>query len=85
LKRFEKEEEAFKQFSGVFPSGFLLIDTYDSIEAIKKIIRCGIHTKGIRLDGGDLYYLSVESRMLLDNAGYMLQIATFLQLDLRSM
>jgi nicotinate phosphoribosyltransferase len=67
---FEKEEEAFKQFSTVFPSGFLLVDTYDSIEAVKKIIRLGIHTKGIRLDSGDLYYLSVESRRLLNNAGY---------------
>jgi nicotinate phosphoribosyltransferase len=33
---FEKEEEAFKQFNKVFPSGYLLVDTYDSIAAIKK-------------------------------------------------
>jgi nicotinate phosphoribosyltransferase len=70
IMSFEKEEEAFKQFSHLFPSGFLLVDTYDSIEAIKKIIKSGIDVKGIRLDSGDLYYLSVESRKLLDNAGY---------------
>jgi len=67
---FEKEEEALKQFSKVFPSGFLLVDTYDSIAAVKKIIRLGIHTNGIRLDSGDLEHISTESRRLLDNAGY---------------
>lgn len=71
IMSFENEEEAFKQFSKIFSSGFLLVDTYDSIAAVKKIIRLGIHTNGIRLDSGDLYYLSVESRRLLDNsAGY---------------
>jgi nicotinate phosphoribosyltransferase len=65
---FEKEEEAFKQFNKVFPSGFLLVDTYDSITAIKKIIKSGINSAGIRLDSGDLYYLSLEARRLLDSA-----------------
>ena len=67
---FEKEEDAFKHFIKVFPSGFLLVDTYDSIAALKKIIRLGIHMDGIRLDSGDLCYLSIESRKLLDAAGY---------------
>ena len=70
IMSFEKEEEALKQFSKVFPSGFLLVDTYDSIAAVKKIIRLGIHTNGIRLDSGDLEHISIESRRLLDNAGY---------------
>lgn len=70
IMSFEKEEDAFKHFSKVFPSGFLLVDTYDTIAAVKKIIRLGIHMNGIRLDSGDLYYLSVESRKLLDVAGY---------------
>ena len=64
IMSFEKEEEAFKQFSKVFPSGFLLVDTYDSIAAVKNIIKLGIHTNGIRLDSGDLCYLSLESRKL---------------------
>ena len=38
---------------------------------VKNIIKLGIHTNGIRLDSGDLCYLSLESRKLLDNAtGY---------------
>lgn len=65
---FEKEEEAFKQFNKVFPSGFLLVDTYDSIAGIKKIIKSGINATGIRLDSGDLYSLSLEARRLLDGA-----------------
>ena len=67
---FEKEEEAFRRFSKVFPSGFLLVDTYNSIAAVKKIIKLGIHTDGIRLDSGNLYSLSVKCRKLLDDAGY---------------
>jgi len=65
---FEKEEEAFNQFNTVFPSGYLLVDTYDSIAAVKKIIKSGINTAGIRLDSGDLYSLSLEARRLFDRA-----------------
>ncbi|HET7148453.1 MAG TPA: nicotinate phosphoribosyltransferase [Candidatus Nitrosopolaris sp.] len=65
---FEKEVEAFKEFSKVFPSGYLLVDTYDSIAAIKKIIKSAINTAGIRLDSGDLYSLSLEARRVLDDA-----------------
>ena len=70
IMSFEKEEEAFLRFSKVFPSGFLLVDTYNSIAAVKKIIKLGIHTDGIRLDSGNLYSLSVKCRKLLDDAGY---------------
>jgi nicotinate phosphoribosyltransferase len=67
---FEREEDAFNQFSKVFPTGFLLVDTYDSIAAVKKIINLGIDIYGIRLDSGDLVQISTESRRLLDNAGH---------------
>jgi nicotinate phosphoribosyltransferase len=71
IMSFEREEEAFQQFSKVFPGSFLLVDTYDSIAAVKKMIRLGIKMKGIRLDSGDIYHLSVECRKLLDSApGY---------------
>ena len=45
-----------------------MVDTYDAIAAIKKIIKSRNTTAGIRLDSGDLYYLSVEARRLLDSA-----------------
>lgn len=67
---FEREEEAFMQFSKVFPSGFLLVDTYNSIAAVKKIIKLRIRAFGIRLDSGSLYTLSVRCRKLLDSASF---------------
>jgi nicotinate phosphoribosyltransferase len=67
---FDKEEQAFKEFNSLFPSGYLLVDTYDSLAAIKRIINARIHTSGIRLDSGDPYYLSLEARRLLDRAGH---------------
>ena len=66
---FEKEIDSFKEFTQVFPDGMLLVDTYDSLEAVKKIIESGMKIKGIRLDSGDLHLLSVESRKILDDAG----------------
>ena len=66
---FEREMDSFKEFTRVFPDGMLLVDTYDSLEAVKKITKSGMRIKGIRLDSGDLYLLSVESRKILDNAG----------------
>lgn len=68
IMSFEKEEEAFLQFNNVFPHSFLLVDTYNTITAIKKIIRLGIKAGGIRLDSGELYSESVTARNLLDHA-----------------
>ncbi|HJT85321.1 MAG TPA: nicotinate phosphoribosyltransferase [Nitrososphaeraceae archaeon] len=67
---FENEELAFKEFLKVFPQGFLLIDTYDSMKAVKKIIQNKIKCKGLRIDSGDLLKLSKDIRKLLDNGGY---------------
>jgi nicotinate phosphoribosyltransferase len=70
IMSFEKEEEAFQHFNHIFPSGFLLVDTYDSIVAVKKIIQAEIRANGIRLDSGDLLHLSIDIRKILDQAGY---------------
>jgi len=67
---FDKEIDAFREFSKIFPEGMLLVDTYDTLEAVRKIVRSGMKTKGIRLDSGDLYELSVQSRKILDDSGY---------------
>lgn len=65
---FEKEIDSFKEFTRIFPDGMILVDTYDSLEAVKKIVQSGLKIKGIRLDSGDLHLLSIQSRQLLDNA-----------------
>jgi nicotinate phosphoribosyltransferase len=68
---FDREEEAFEQYIKTFPSNsFLLVDTYDTLTAVNKIIEMGLNASGIRLDSGDLYSLSTDARRLLDSAGY---------------
>lgn len=70
VMNFESEVDAFREFSNVFPDGLLLVDTYDTLAAVRKIIKHRIRAKGIRLDSGNLYELSVKSRKILDGAGY---------------
>ncbi len=76
---FENEFEAFKSYAENYPdSTVLLVDTYDVLKSgIPNAIRVekevlaplGKHVNGIRLDSGDLAYLSKEGRKLLDAAG----------------
>jgi nicotinate phosphoribosyltransferase len=70
IMSFEEEIEAFKKFVTIFPDSFLLIDTYDSINAIKKIIKDRVKCGGIRIDSGDLFYLCRKIRKILDKSGY---------------
>lgn len=69
------EAEAFRVFSEVFPETTLLVDTYDTIEGVKKVIALarmrgeGFKVRAIRLDSGDLDKLSREARQMLDEAG----------------
>ncbi len=75
---FDEEEEAFATFAKHFPDNTVfLVDTYDTIEGIKKAIHVGklLQTQGkdlvgIRLDSGDLHYLSIKARQMLDKAGF---------------
>ncbi|MEW5840692.1 MAG: nicotinate phosphoribosyltransferase, partial [Thermoproteota archaeon] len=70
VMNFESELESFTEFSKVFPNSFLLVDTYDTLKAVEKIVSSGLPIGGIRLDSGDLYELSTRSRKILDDAGY---------------
>ena len=75
---FENEEEAFLEYAKILPdASIFLVDTYNTLEGVKKAIRVGKWLKskkkkfmGIRLDSGDLAQLSIESRKLLDQAGF---------------
>ena len=76
---FESEYEAFKAYAESYPDAtVLLVDTYDvlksgvpnAIRVAKEILEPkGCRLKGIRLDSGDLAYLSKEARKQLDEAG----------------
>lgn len=70
IMSFKHEIDAFKEFSKAFPHGLLLVDTYDTLAAVKKIVKYSIPTKGIRLDSGNLAELSINARKILDDAGY---------------
>ena len=77
---FDNEYDAFKAYAQKYPENcILLVDTYNVLKsgvpnAIKVfneiLLPIGIRPKAIRIDSGDLAYLSNESRKLLDEAGY---------------
>jgi len=67
----EDEAEAFRHFLDVFPyNAYLLLDTYDTRSAVKKIIAMGRKPAGVRLDSGDLVKDSRWVREELDRAGW---------------
>lgn len=75
---FDDELEAFKTYAEAMPNNCVfLVDTYDSLEGVHKAVEIGKwlrskghELKGIRLDSGDLAYLSIEARKILDSAGF---------------
>jgi nicotinate phosphoribosyltransferase len=70
IMAYEDEEEAFRKFEDVFPdNATLLIDTYDTLAAIDKIVNAGLRPKMVRLDSGNLIELSREVRRRLDERG----------------
>ena len=75
---FPNELEAFETYAAVMPNNcLLLVDTYDTIQGVANAIEVGRRLRergreltGIRLDSGDLAYLSIEARRMLDEAGF---------------
>jgi nicotinate phosphoribosyltransferase len=75
---FPTELEAFETYASIMPNNvLLLVDTYNSLEGVahaievgKKLRARGAELSGIRLDSGDLAYLSIEARRMLDDAGF---------------
>lgn len=78
---YQDELAAFRKFAAIYPDNcVLLVDTYDvlksgvpnAIRVFDEMKAAGIRSKnyGIRLDSGDLAYLSREARHALDEAGY---------------
>ena len=78
IMNFNTELEAFQAYADLYPENcILLVDTFDTlksgvpnaIEIFKQLQAKGIHKFGIRLDSGDLYYLSKEARKMFDQSG----------------
>lgn len=80
IQTFDSEYEAFKTYAENYPDDCtLLIDTYDTLNSgIQNAIKCfnevllpkGYRPKAVRLDSGDLSYLSKKVRAILDEAGF---------------
>jgi nicotinate phosphoribosyltransferase len=75
---FDTELEAFAAYAKAMPNNCVfLVDTYDSLKGVRHAIEVGKDLRehghdlaGIRLDSGDLAYLSIQARKLLDEAGF---------------
>jgi nicotinate phosphoribosyltransferase len=75
---FDTELEAFAAYARALPNNCVfLVDTYHSLEGVRNAVRVGRWLRenghrmaGIRLDSGDLAYLSIEARKILDAAGF---------------
>ncbi len=91
IESFDSELASFEHFAEVHPDNcVLLVDTYDTLNSgipnavstAKKMEEKGHRLRGIRLDSGDLAYLSKRCREILDNAGLdYVKIAVSNQLD----
>jgi len=75
---FDGERQAFEAYADCLPNNCVfLVDTYDSLAGVRQAIEVGRALRarghelvGVRLDSGDLAYLSQEARKLLDAAGF---------------
>ena len=75
---FESEREAFEAYAKAMPNNCVfLVDTYNSLEGVRHAIgvarqlrKNGHEMIGVRLDSGDRVALSIETRRMLDKAGF---------------
>ncbi|SFJ56266.1 nicotinate phosphoribosyltransferase [Terrisporobacter glycolicus] len=79
VQKFDNELESFRAYADVYPDKcLLLVDTYDvlksgvpnAIKVFDELKAKGHKPMGIRIDSGDLQYLSVEAKKLFEKAGY---------------
>lgn len=75
IEAHDSEIEAFRAFSDLYPETILLVDTYDTLDGVQKVIDLAqdmgedFRVRGIRLDSGDLAALAMKARRRLDDAG----------------
>jgi putative nicotinate phosphoribosyltransferase len=75
---FDDEAEAFRAYAEAMPNNSVfLVDTYDTLEGVRRAVAAGRWLRerghemvGVRLDSGDLAYLSIEARKILDEGGF---------------
>ncbi len=67
---FDREIEAYQHYHSIFPEhSTFLVDTYDTLEGVRRALALDKPFLGIRLDSGDIEQLSKDAKKLLDEAG----------------
>jgi nicotinate phosphoribosyltransferase len=75
IQAHDDEYEAFRAFARLYPDTVLLVDTYDTLEGVRKVVDLArelgprFRVSAVRLDSGDLGDLAVKARRILDDAG----------------
>ncbi len=75
IQAHDDEYGAFRAFAGLYPETVLLVDTYDTINGVSKVVRLArelgdrFRVTAIRLDSGDLRTEAIEARRILNEAG----------------
>lgn len=76
IQAHDDEVQAFRQFVSLYPETVLLVDTYDTLRGVEKVIALAselgdaCRIRAVRLDSGDLAALARRTRHLLDGAGF---------------
>jgi nicotinate phosphoribosyltransferase len=75
VQAWDNEADAFRAFARLYPNTVLLVDTYDTLAGVRKVIEYArelgdeFRVRAVRLDSGDLGELAKRSREMLDEAG----------------
>jgi nicotinate phosphoribosyltransferase len=75
IQSHDDEYGAFRDFARLYPSTILLVDTYDTLEGVRHVVRlarelgAAFRVRAVRLDSGDLAGLARAARSILDEAG----------------
>jgi nicotinate phosphoribosyltransferase len=82
IQAHDRELDAFRAFAATYPQAILLVDTYDTLEGVRRVVELArelgprLQVRGVRLDSGDLAQLAAAARRILDGAG-LRQIGIF--------
>jgi nicotinate phosphoribosyltransferase len=75
IEAHDDETSAFRNFTDVYPATTLLVDTYDTLSGVRKVVRLAeergddFQVQAVRLDSGNLGELALRARWILDDAG----------------
>jgi nicotinate phosphoribosyltransferase len=75
IQAHDEESASFDSFARLYPETTLLVDTYDTLTGVGKVIELSqklgerFQVRAVRLDSGDLGSLAVDTRKMLDEAG----------------